>query len=316
MNYYKKNGRLNISAICADSGVNYQCVKRALEAGISEDDMDGIRAYRDSHRERTEASRKKHRAEANPYREIIELRKKGLSLLEIVATTGKSKKTVRKAVRDAGLGGSIRKNQNTIEKTAARLMQLEYREQVKQLSELDLMWARHPIAESEKQRLRYHRTKTPEKMKAQAIRQRRTHRNIMRDPDKRQKFLSRRNRYRKEWRGRPQNKIRINLSARVWLAAKKKGGIKSDSISELIGCSISHFMQRMESMFIGCMSWENYGRAWHVDHIVPCSYFDLTNPEEQRRCFHWTNLRPLWAMTNCKRSDQVGHAQPQFALNG
>jgi hypothetical protein len=50
------------------------------------------------------------------------------------------------------------------------------------------------------------------------------------------------------------------------------------------------------------MTWENYGSAWDVDHIRPCSSFDLTKPEEQAICFHYTNLQPLWKTTEIARA--------------
>jgi hypothetical protein len=53
------------------------------------------------------------------------------------------------------------------------------------------------------------------------------------------------------------------------------------------------------------MSRDNYGyRGWHVDHIVPCSAFDLTNIEEQKKCFHYTNLQPLWAKDNLSKGNK------------
>ena len=48
------------------------------------------------------------------------------------------------------------------------------------------------------------------------------------------------------------------------------------------------------------MSWNNYGK-WHVDHIRPCIDFDLSKPEEQQKCFHYTNLQPLWAEENMRK---------------
>ncbi len=50
------------------------------------------------------------------------------------------------------------------------------------------------------------------------------------------------------------------------------------------------------------MTWENYGPVWHVDHIRPCAKFDLTDHDQQRACFHWTNLQPLFAKDNLQKN--------------
>lgn len=50
------------------------------------------------------------------------------------------------------------------------------------------------------------------------------------------------------------------------------------------------------------MTWENYGvHGWHIDHIRPCKSFDLTDPEQQKECFHYTNLQPLWWWENLEK---------------
>jgi hypothetical protein len=56
----------------------------------------------------------------------------------------------------------------------------------------------------------------------------------------------------------------------------------------------------LESQFQQGMTKDNYGK-WHVDHITPCARFDLTQPTEQKKCFHYTNLQPLWAEQNLKK---------------
>ncbi len=79
---------------------------------------------------------------------------------------------------------------------------------------------------------------------------------------------------------------------------------KSGHTIDLLGCSIEFLKKRFESMFTEGMTWENYGK-WHIDHIIPCSIFDLTKPEAQAFCFHYTNLQPLWAKDNLKKHKNI-----------
>ncbi len=96
-------------------------------------------------------------------------------------------------------------------------------------------------------------------------------------------------------------KIKSNLSIRMRKFFKKNGSRTID----FIGCSIDELKRHLESKFQEGMSWDNYGlHGWHVDHIQPCTSFDLSKKEEQRKCFHYTNLQPLWAIDNIKKSNK------------
>ena len=54
------------------------------------------------------------------------------------------------------------------------------------------------------------------------------------------------------------------------------------------------------------MSWYNYGvHGWHIDHVIPCSKFNLKNLDEQKKCFNYQNLQPLWAEENIKKSNKL-----------
>lgn len=54
------------------------------------------------------------------------------------------------------------------------------------------------------------------------------------------------------------------------------------------------------------MSWDNYGyRGWHIDHIKPCSSFNLSDIKEQKKCFHYSNMQPLWWKDNIAKSNKV-----------
>lgn len=82
-------------------------------------------------------------------------------------------------------------------------------------------------------------------------------------------------------------------------------GSKRSSAIKLLGCSIENLWIYLESRFEPGMTRENYGSVWEVDHIMPCVIFDLTNPEHQKRCFHFSNLQPLFATVNKKKGRKV-----------
>lgn len=104
-------------------------------------------------------------------------------------------------------------------------------------------------------------------------------------------------------------KISERLRCRIWHALR--GHAKSRSTVELLGCSIPDFIIYIESRFEPGMTWQNYGSMWHIDHIMPCAIFDLTRTEHQKRCFHFSNMQPLWAIDNCRKS---ATAPDQFNL--
>ena len=102
-------------------------------------------------------------------------------------------------------------------------------------------------------------------------------------------------------------KLLKTLRSRLGCAIKRQQSNKCDTTIELLGCSISFFKGFLESKFKEGMTWENHGE-WHIDHIKPCASFNLLNEDEQKKCFHYTNLQPLWASENlskgCKYIDE------------
>ncbi len=78
---------------------------------------------------------------------------------------------------------------------------------------------------------------------------------------------------------------------------------------EYVGCSIEDLRTHLENQFEKeakrCghpISFENLGE-WHIDHIKPCASFNLDLEEERHKCFHYTNLQPLWGPDNLSKSD-------------
>lgn len=138
---------------------------------------------------------------------------------------------------------------------------------------------------------------------------------LMRDKKWRESNSKKVTEYRKEWQGNHkeyfreksrnkniQARITNRLQTRIWSALKKAE--KSKRTVELLGCSIKAFMIYIEIQFTKGMSWVNYGK-WHIDHMVPCSYFNLTDSKEQSVCFHYTNLQPLWAIDNLRKGNRI-----------
>lgn len=78
------------------------------------------------------------------------------------------------------------------------------------------------------------------------------------------------------------------------------GNIKVAKSLELLGCTGEELAKHLQSQFQGGMTLDNHGK-WHIDHIKPCSAFDLSDPEQQKQCFHYTNLQPLWAEDNLRK---------------
>jgi len=118
-----------------------------------------------------------------------------------------------------------------------------------------------------------------------------------------QKHKNERNKYRKnKFRSNINFKIRCYLSTRIVLALKGKP--KLSTTMKLVGCSIEKLKKHLERRFTKGMNWTNYGK-WHVDHIKPCASFDLSKPSQQRKCFHYTNLQPLWAKENLSKGKNI-----------
>ena len=127
------------------------------------------------------------------------------------------------------------------------------------------------------------------------------------DPVNKEKIRCLKRNFSKKYAQDPTWRAIRNLRRRVRLVLK--GESKSAHTLELIGCSRADLLIYLESKFKTGMMWANYGKTgWHIDHIIPCSAFDLSRPEEQQKCFHYTNLQPLWAKDNYLKGNRIDWA--------
>jgi len=111
------------------------------------------------------------------------------------------------------------------------------------------------------------------------------------------KRLRTRNRQKCREKDDPTYKLYRRIRTRIYMALRNN--YKNTTTKELLGCSIENLKQYLEIKFKLGMSWVNYGvNGWHIDHIIPCDVFDLSDEEQQKKCFNYTNLQPLWAREN------------------
>lgn len=97
-------------------------------------------------------------------------------------------------------------------------------------------------------------------------------------------------------------KILVLLRSRLRTVLNSSNINKSNKTIELLGCTIEQFKQHLEQQFKPEMNWLNHGEIWEIDHIKACDNFDLTIIENQFKCFHYSNMQPLFKTTKIAES--------------
>src|SRR3972149_2932491 len=85
---------------------------------------------------------------------------------------------------------------------------------------------------------------------------------------------------------------------------------KSGSAIRDLGCSIDELKFYIEGQFQQGMTWDNWGvigtgKKWNIDHKIPLAFFDLTDRKQFLVACHYTNLQPLWALENIRKSNKI-----------
>ena len=52
------------------------------------------------------------------------------------------------------------------------------------------------------------------------------------------------------------------------------------------------------------MNWRNYGSYFQIDHVKPCSLFNIEDDNDIRLMNHWSNLSPLEKHENIKQNNK------------
>lgn len=155
---------------------------------------------------------------------------------------------------------------------------------------------------------RARRASDPEFAKASAAAQKR---HYAKHPEKKKEQYQKHydpSKQRERYNSDPKFKMMRLLRSRLRLLVKKKKTGKAASTAELCGCTFEEFAAHLERLFQDGMTWENHGFGpgfWNVDHVRPIASFDLTIPDHQRECFHFSNLQPLWHEDNAAKGAKV-----------
>lgn len=96
--------------------------------------------------------------------------------------------------------------------------------------------------------------------------------------------------------------FKLTKSLRRRLRRALKSNYKNSSAVRDLGCNIDELKVYLEKQFAPEMNWENYGTVWHIDHIIPFMWLDLTQYAHQRLVCHYTNLRPMFITDNLSRT--------------
>lgn len=87
---------------------------------------------------------------------------------------------------------------------------------------------------------------------------------------------------------------------------EKKNGRTWES---MLGYNCEQLAIHLEKQFKRGMTWGNYGKEWHIDHIIPVAHFKLDGFDDPsiKICWGLPNLRPLWATDNLKKQHKRMH---------
>jgi hypothetical protein len=108
-------------------------------------------------------------------------------------------------------------------------------------------------------------------------------------------------------------KTGILLRSHINKNVKKFNIKKCNSILTILGCTLEEYKQHLEKQFLPEMTWDNHGDIWEIDHIIPCSSFNLLEESEQLKCFHYLNTQPLFKTTEI--AEQFGYTNQRGNRN-
>jgi len=98
-------------------------------------------------------------------------------------------------------------------------------------------------------------------------------------------------------------KLSNSVRNRINNFLKVKNLKKNNKTFDILGCSHEFLKEYIEKKFTDGMCWDRMGKEIHIDHIIPLSF--AKSEDEIYKLCHYTNLQPLWAEDNLKKSNKI-----------
>lgn len=95
---------------------------------------------------------------------------------------------------------------------------------------------------------------------------------------------------------------------RKWQLALRRYIIErqpSQQYAPYFGLGIEEYRKWIELQFTDTIGWDNFGKAWQLDHVVPVVYFDYSVEEDLKLCWNFINVRVEKLELNKARGNRV-----------
>ena len=146
-----------------------------------------------------------------------------------------------------------------------------------------------------------YREKNPEKVKD--FKKNWTDKNPKKRKEYRENYKPRKRDQRKERNNSdPVFNLVNRMRCRLWKYLTIHNITKKNKTFDIVGCSPEFLKEHLENQFVDGMCWDNRSE-WHIDHITPLS--SAKTEDELYKLCYYTNLQPLWAEDNLKKSNKT-----------
>jgi len=103
----------------------------------------------------------------------------------------------------------------------------------------------------------------------------------------------------------PKEKFKRYVRTRIYNCLKRRKSMRS---IDYLGCSNNDYFNYIMN-YNNDYRLENYGKVWHIDHVIPISLFDLSDTNQQLLAFNWRNTMPLSSKENLRKNNRIDTKQ-------